>query len=284
MTQIYHDYSILCSVSPWVCIQQCNRGWIGLAVCFLVRAKGGSQQARSYSCLIGLRSLPVAPTALLQGYPISVALCEPPPHSTHWADSGYSYRATGDSQLSLSLSLFLPLPPPSPCFQVSRVSSAATTLSPCTPKKILQMRTAPVPAPSKHPWHQQSKPICISTGPSVPVAHGLCISQLLKTQTPNISPMWRTEEGERKKVLSKRMVFISLCCLLFHPGWSSCSVEGCLGHWGLRVWFAKRKLYVTMIQLLHSARTYTAVSNYSTDRLPSSYYSVVTVSVTQAIA
>lgn len=31
------------------------------------------------------------------------------------------------------------------------------------------------------------------------MAHGLCISQLLKTQTPNISPMWRTGEGERER-------------------------------------------------------------------------------------
>lgn len=108
----------------------CNRGWIRLAVCFLVRAKGGSQLARPYSCLIGLRSLPVTPPALLHGYPISRALREPPPLSVHWADSGYSYRATGDCQLSLflpssfSLSLLWlsvsespecsPLPPPCP--------------------------------------------------------------------------------------------------------------------------------------------------------------------------
>lgn len=211
-------------VQGWVCIQQCNRGWIRLAACFLVRAKGGSQLARPYSCLIGLRSLPVTPPALLHGCPISRALREPPPLSMHWADSGYSYRATGDCQLSLSIVISLSLSPSSD--SVSRVFAAATTLSLCTPKKILQMRTAPVPAPSKHPWHQHSKPICISTGPCVPVAHGLCISQLLKTQTPNISPMWRTGEGEgeRKKLLSKRMVFISPRCLLFYPGWSSCAV------------------------------------------------------------
>lgn len=114
-------------VQGWVCIQQCNRGWIRLAACFLVRAKGGSQLARPYSCLIGLRSLPVAPPALLHGCPISRALREPPPLSMHWADSGYSYRATGDCQLSLSIVISLslpsptlspecsPLPPPCPC-------------------------------------------------------------------------------------------------------------------------------------------------------------------------
>lgn len=95
-----------------------------------MRAKGGSRLARPYSCLIGLRSLPVAPPALLLGCPISVALREPPPLSIHRADSGYSYRATGDCQLSLSLSSSLslsllplsvsespgcsPLPPPCP--------------------------------------------------------------------------------------------------------------------------------------------------------------------------
>lgn len=89
-------------VQGWVCIQQCNGGWIRLAAWFLVRAKGGSQLARPYSCLTGLRSLPVAPPALLLGCPISVSLAWAPPLSMHWADSGYSYRATWDCQLSLS--------------------------------------------------------------------------------------------------------------------------------------------------------------------------------------
>lgn len=55
-----------------------------------------------------------------------------------------------------------------------------------------------------------------ATGPCVPVAHGLCISQLLKTQTPNISPMWRTGEGagERKNYSGKeRSLF--LCAVYF---------------------------------------------------------------------
>lgn len=106
--------SILCSpvmqpVQGWVYIQQCNRGWMRPTACFLVRAKGGSQLTRPYSSLIGLRSLPVAPPALLHGCPISGALREPPPLSMHWADSGYSYRATGDCQLSLSILISLSL-------------------------------------------------------------------------------------------------------------------------------------------------------------------------------
>lgn len=116
--------SILCSpvmqpVQGWVYIQECNRGWMRPTACFLVRAKGGSQLARPYSCLIGLRSLPVAPPALLHGCPISAALREPPPLSMHWADSGYSYRATGDCQLSLYPHLPLSLPPPTPSHECS---------------------------------------------------------------------------------------------------------------------------------------------------------------------
>lgn len=100
-------------------------GRTSLAACFLARAKGGSQPANPNSRLIGLRSLPVAPPALLQGCPISEALRWPPPLSQHQADSGYSYRATGDCQLFLYPRLsFLPLcvsespecsPLPPPC-------------------------------------------------------------------------------------------------------------------------------------------------------------------------
>lgn len=120
------------------------------------------------------------------------------------------------------------------------------------------MRTAPVPAPSKHPWHRHSKPICISTGPCVPVAHGLCISQLLKTQTPNISPMWRTggrgDGASGRELVSERMVFISLRCLLFHLSWSSCAVSGCLGRWGTAGLprMGLQTLYITTAQpLMH---------------------------------
>lgn len=168
-------------------MRQGSRGWITLAACSLVRVKGGSQPACPYSSLIGVRSLPVAPPDSPQGCPIRTEHSGAPTlarSAPTGADSWYSYRATGDWKLSLSIYIYFSLTPPHPPFSLhSRECSAstATTLSPCTHKRNLLDEIFSVPAPSKRPWHQQSKSICISTGHGgMPKVHGLCISQLLK--------------------------------------------------------------------------------------------------------
>lgn len=110
-----------------------------LAACFLVRAEGGSRLARPYSCLIELRSLPLTPPALQRRCPISGAVRGPPAPRCSEQTLDIVTGPQGSviplsnliSLLCLCLSL-LQL-----CFPVSRVFSAATTLSLCTPKKIL---------------------------------------------------------------------------------------------------------------------------------------------------
>lgn len=225
-----------CSLQDWVCIPQSSRGWIRLAACFLVRAKGGSQLPHPYSCLIGLRSLPFAPPALLQACPISKALCGPPPLLEHRADSGYSYKATGDCQSSLPFFLYPPLSLLPLCFSESPGCSSLPP--PCPPALLrksfrweLLLRLLPLSIPDTSKVSPSAYPQGLAfLGLMVYVFHSSLKHKRL------ISLPCGGQERERGKLLSQRMVSISLCCLLFYPGKELRAVEGCLGSRVLWIW------------------------------------------------
>lgn len=121
----------------WAGVQLGNGGWSGLAVCFLARAKGGSQLARPCSRLIGLRSLPVAPPAPSRRLPNQ--------QGPAWAHTPLHAASRLLDIVTGPLGTVSSLPPslsPSPIRfsllldYISQVLATATTLSLRSPKKI----------------------------------------------------------------------------------------------------------------------------------------------------